>query len=270
MEQNAVWPHIWKRFSKLIVPLLFITFIAFSFQIFKGQSFINVTKFIADSLFWSSGVSVKGHPCLGMPWFLVSLMTAGCIIDFANWKIHNRFYKITVFLVLTFFGFLLGKFQYWLPLNFDVTLVCAGFIYIGMLLKIYSEYLKRYKTFIILFCCLIWLFLIKNGVYIELASRHYPGWVVSFVEAIFATIVICYISKTFEAYFLLCNFFATIGRHTLMIFTIHAVDWLWFPMITERSWVITAIIRVLIDLSISAFFIFVIHVLNGRAKNIIN
>lgn len=255
LDANKVWPHIGKRYWKLFLPLLFIVLATISFQLFRGANFINLIKSTGDTLYWASGVKVKKHFALGMPWFLVSLMTAGGIVDFANGKIQDRFGKLVIFTLFPFIGFILGTDHRWLPLNLDVTLVCAGFIYMGMMLRQYSEYLQKYRVLIFLVSCTLWFYWLSHGIYIELAGRHYPDWSLSYVEAILSTIVICYIAQILETNDKCRRLFSTVGKHTMMIFAVHALDFMWEPMIVSKSWMMFSVKRVVVDLLIAGILI---------------
>ena len=214
-------------------------------------------------LFWASGVKVKKHLALGMPWFFISLMTAGALVDLVNGKIKDSFSKLLFYITLLFIGFTQGAAKNWQPLNLDVTLVCACFIYMGTLLRKYSGYLKTYKDPIFLVSCTLWFYWLSHGIYIELASRHYPGWSLSFVEAILSTLVICYIAQALEANRKCCRIFSTLGRHTMMIFTVHALDWMWAPMIASKSWIVFGAKRVVVDLIIAGILVIVHGLITG-------
>jgi len=210
-------------------------------------------KSTGDTLYWASGVKVKTHPALGMSWFLVSLMTAGGIVDFVNGKLQDSFARLLVFTGLPFLGFILGADKRWLPLNLDVTFICAGFIYMGMLLRQYSEYLQKYKVPVFLESCALWVYWLSQGIYIELASRHYPGWSLSYIEAVLSTIVICFVAQALEANESCCKIFSGLGKHTMMIFTVHALDFMWVPMIASKSWMLFSAKRLIVDLVIAGF-----------------
>ena len=71
-------------------------------------------------------MNFKRHPGLGMLWFIVSMFFGFQIINGIALLFHGG-YRGYLYAALAFIGMYLGTTQKWLPLNFDVTLVCAFF-----------------------------------------------------------------------------------------------------------------------------------------------
>ena len=246
-----------RRFKKLFKVVSLIECLTLLYNLWQQQSSLyRIICQTAEKLFWASGSQIIApHLAIGMPWFLISLIIGGGIIDNINCRVDDNFSKLIIFTFLPFIGFLFGASKRWLPFNLDVTFVCVGFIYIGMILHKHSKYLMDYKVPIFLIANILWLYWVNQGLYIELASRHYPGWSISYVEAILSTVVFCYLAQTFENNKTFCNIFSTLGKHTMIIFTIHALDFMWLPLIASKSWMMLSVKRVCVDLTVAGIFL---------------
>lgn len=85
------------------------------------------------------------------------------------------------------------------------------------------------------------------------------------MEAILSTIVICYIAQAVEINVRCCQIFSTLGRHTMMLFTVHALDWMWLPVLASKSWMVVSVKRVVVDLIVAGTLV-VFHDLIKRQR----
>lgn len=243
-----------KHFSKLIIPVLLLSLI------FMGVAFIQsgldvsqiqrIVKVGIDKLAWASGVKVKNHPALGMPWFLVSLFTASIIFQYLFLKIKDEKCLLYSVGLISFTGVYLGVSHHWLPLNLDVSLVCVFFIYVGYLWKKYNRWFEKYDSWIFLGALGLWLYWLGGGNYIELATRRYPGFSLAFAEAIAGSVVMYGLARIIEKGKVPTKILSFIGRHTFILFNIHCIDGYWMFLWKSHNWVTASVKRVVIDLII--------------------
>lgn len=134
----------------------------------------------------------------------------------------------SVFLIVVLsniLGYTLGIKGYWLPFSCDVALVCILFYYFGYVLKKYEildKLLFDWKSLIIIL--LIWIMALKIG-FIELAIRHYPNGLISFVEAIAGSIIILKLSNLIHAKLkILSEVLVWLGKNSLYVLIIHYLE----------------------------------------------
>lgn len=91
--------------------------------------------------------------------------------------------------------------------------------------------------------------------HIELATRSYPMNMLSFVEAICGTAVVCYLSR----FLVEVKWLKYIGQHTLLVMCIHQLDFYW--VIWSKyisSWPVAMILRTILDFGILFLFLYCI------------
>lgn len=84
----------------------------------------------------------------------------------------------------------------------------------------------------------VWLYCLRLGIYIEMAGRSYPYLSVSVLEAVCGTFVICTLCKALEENEQIKHLMVFIGRHTLLIFSMHCLDWIAVDAwMNHRMWI---------------------------------
>lgn len=244
--------RFWKNVRHLLLPLFLLWCLNLLLPMFQGKEIFTteIIKRNITALFWSSGVTFKGHPGLGMLWFMVSMFCGFQIINGIGLLFHGE-YRGYLYASLAFIGMYLGMTQKWLPLNFDVTLVCVFFLYLGMLWKKHQDFLEKYCWFIFAAGSVFWSFCIQNQWYIELAARRYPLLWVGVVEAVAGTFAVAAVSRALEGNAAVCRFLSFIGRNTMIIYGIHYLDRYLLPnRIYDAHWKIACVYRTLMVLGI--------------------
>lgn len=133
-------------------------------------------------------------------------------------------------------------------------MVAVLFVYLGMVWKAHAEIFDRYELGISFAASCIWLYCLRLGIYIEMAGRSYPYLSVSVLEAVCGTFVICTLCKALEENDQIKNLLAFIGRHTLLIFSFHCLDWVAVDVwLNHRMW-IRNIVRTGVVLGCSLLF----------------
>lgn len=234
--------HLRKNALHLIGPCLCIGVLSILAQWLKGgnlslDAFWQITRTTADAYYWASGVSLPKHPAAGAVWFLFSLFWAKTCMDAISLCFSKKRIGI-VFLSIGMLGLLLGWRGKWLPQNADVTMVAVLFVYLGMVWKEHAEIFDRYELGIFLSVSCVWLYCLRLGIYIEMAGRSYPYLSVSVLEAVCGTFVTCTLCKALEENEQINNLLAFIGRHTLLIFSMHCLDWIAVDAwMNHRMWI---------------------------------
>lgn len=250
-----------KSFHHLIFPAIGIWFIQ-SILLYRGEEISNYIVQQLRCLFWASGVkfSNTGYvvPPLGMAWFLFVLFSSRVIFDLLNIVFAN---KKTIFffsLLLSIFGVALVNSNYWLPFSFDIALVIMPFLLVGSYLKSFdfNKGLRRRlvlnlimwgTTFVLIF------YFTHN--YLELASREYPLYPLSFICSLCGIFTLCYFSVLCESNFANSKIFLAltfIGRYSMVLFFIHAMEDFGLRFVWEltENHTINLLIRLSIDLTI--------------------
>ena len=224
------------------------------------QNFLAIMKRLGEAWWWGSGVQVYNHPGIGSVWFLISLFWAKSLMDlfYVIFKGRNIWY---VYAALAVLGVYLGKHFIWMPQNFDVTLVCMFFFFIGMQWKLYKKNIDKYKILIIICTLALYVYCMMKGIYIELATRNYASNILSILLAISGTYIVCWLCEHVERVSWVNGILLFIGSHTLTIFLVHHVDSFLELYWRYPSIVSTILFRVSIVLLISFIYLTVKHVI---------
>ncbi|MFR9054754.1 MAG: acyltransferase family protein [Acidaminococcus intestini] len=250
-----LYSHIRKGCRHLLLPCIIVSIIGIfaSFILGDGngiQQLWETVKRTGDALWWASGVKVHSHPGAGAIWFLFSLFWAKTIIDGLNLMFPGKHMGY----ILTFVGLMgiaIGSKGKWLPQNMDVTLVVILFIYLGMLWKKYQESIEKYAIPLFFLSILIWVSCLHYHIYIEMATRHYPFLTLSILEAVCGSFAICSLCKALAQNTFIRRLTLFIGAHTLLIFLVHHLDWIFRPLWQMPSYWMTCVMRVCSVLMIS-------------------
>lgn len=258
------FPAFFQRVKKLIRHLIYPSLIVSGINIFvlwikQDQHTISalwlLTKRMADALWWASGVDVYAHPGLGALWFLFSLFWAKVLMDAIYLLFPGKIGYIYV--IIGLFGMAMGLKGKWLPQNMDVTFMAMLFIYIGMLWRNYQNLLERHEQLCFMASVIIWVFCLNVPMYIEMAMRSYPWTICSVVEAVCGSYALCCLCKAFETNVRVRYALQFIGMHTLLIFLVHHLDWIAFPVWHSLSIGIESGLRV----SVVLFTSFIIYII---------
>lgn len=262
------FPVFFQRVKKLIRHLIYPSLIVSGIGIFaqwmmQDQHTVSAlwccTKRMAEALWWASGVGVHAHPALGALWFLFSLFWCKVIMDLIHLLFPGRRTGY-IYVGIGLFGIAMGLKSKWLPQNMDVTFAAMVFIYIGILWRNYQDWLERHEQLCFMASVIIWVFCLNVPMYIEMAARSYPWTICSVVEAVCGSYMVCCLCKAFVANARIRYALQFIGMHTLLIFLVHHLDWLFFPVWQSPSVGIESGLRISVVLLIS----FIILYIKGR------
>ena len=263
-----------KLFKQLCFPAVGIFLLRIIFEIICGYNVNNTYDFLRlkiNILIYGSGVPVKigGSviPAFGMMWFLISLFTCKTIYNYLSLK---KDANICYIIFITFLGVVLSKIQF-LPFTLDTSLAVLIFFYLGNKKVFYKRDFGNIKIFLFfLICFFVWfgsltVSLIYIRDYLEIAERRYPLFPLCYLTAIFGVFMIVWFSKGLEKFSVLRKTLTWLGKNSIILFCVHAMDDLFIYIydITANN-IINGVIRVFFDVLICAIFVFLGEKLNGK------
>lgn len=130
-------------------------------------------------------------------------------------------------LVISYLGYLMGKYYAFMPWSLDVALVSLIFIGVGNWMR-KESFLEKSYCYTLIIPAAIWIYFLKMGISIELATRSYPLGVFCIIEAIAGSIMVIAISKILNKSRLLTITLSWCGRHSMMILGIHCLELMYF------------------------------------------
>lgn len=177
-----------------------------------------------------SKISTKfqGFDSVCVVWFVCSLfITRNLYVVLMN--IVGKYSKTIIIgtvALVTFLGYILGQYYAFLPWSFDVALVSVPFIMFGDWLRKKQIIEKNYFWTLILPGA-IWVYFLKMGIHIELATRYYPCGIFSFIEAIAGSLVVISVSKMITKWKGGVKLISWIGKNSILILAIHCLELLY-------------------------------------------
>lgn len=229
----------------------------------------NISQSLANSLigiFWGSNIPARGINDVGVMWFMFVFFWAKLLFDFLQVLFPNRYNGVLLGVLAYLMSVISQSPFHWFPQAMDIVPIAALFMWCGQFIKwITSQTISngelqvnRIEQLAIATAFIYWTACIQNNIYIELAVRHYPYFIFSFIEAIAGTLVFSYISKCFclNRYF---AFLKYAGRHTLALLCIHHLDlyWVTWGGVISSGW-LAAIVRLVLDLGILIIFLWIV------------
>ena len=249
------WNKTKKMALKLLVPAYCLWAVRNVLYYWINHRQYSVSQYGLSALF-ASGTDYKGIPAFGMMWFLVVLFSIRIIYDFIQIYIRHEIVLGGVVCLFCISGMLIGRTIY-LPFSFDLSLVCMMFYFGGILLrKKNNEIRGKLKLVFTVLSIIIWIgmlmLIFKAHLKFELAYRQYPFFIMSIIMGLAA----CYSLQVFSSKLQAIHFIspvykliAVIGKHSIILFYIHAFDTVWFPFIQNLgNTVVVLVFRLAIDL----------------------
>lgn len=220
---TELFERIKKDFWHLLVPYIVLHVVdnLIGMSLYGGK--VDILTW-SEKLFWSSGVEVNGHPLIGTIWFLSALFWTKVLFAIIQYIIPKRFRGIVV-VASVMLGYTLAVQQKWLFLSWDIVLIAIFFLYVGNLFKKGLRFFEEYQAPIVAVAFGIWLFLLNQGMYIEMATRHYPEFPLVLLQSVSGCVCVIALSREIEKYSGLSNLLCNIGSHTLLIMGMHHFSW---------------------------------------------
>ena len=257
----------WKKFIKkdfvrIVCPYLGIALVAslLGYLIFNSttisQSFLNYGK----AVFWGSGVTHKSHPSVGSLWFLIVLFWSKQFYRVIE-AIFREYNNVVIYIIITILCFRLR----WLPQSLDLALLAMLYLHIGRMLKDNLDYFLKNLVPV---CCLagiFWGMCLQNNIYIEMATRSYPFYWISILEAVAASLCIINLSMLIGKK-TIAKVLQWAGINSLIILCVHHLDWFsWFNWIwRHNSTVISCVARIALVFLVVYLWLFLKEKVVGR------
>ena len=183
---------------------------------------------LCKSALYGFGSDYAGIKMIGELWFLPTMFWARRYIE-ALFLCENRHYRLILVCALVGIGIGLASEWAWLPSDIDIAMVAAGFMYAGWVVHKKPELIDNHS-----FLCAMFLIYVaaRLSAPFEMTNRnYYHMWYISIPGAIAMSVIICKLSKVLCGVCCLRSFLAFVGRHSLLFFCVHALDWrIPFPM----------------------------------------
>lgn len=276
LEWNFIGKAEKKDFMRLVVPVFAVLAVEFFLYIFyRGIGIAESIREILFRLLWGNGNNYRIFKGIGPVWFLLSLFYAKFLYRIVLLKVKNG---RTVFVCFVSLAAIMAGRAIRLPQSLDVSAACLVFMEAGYLLK-NSEVKERFldAAACILFC--VWIFVSGcNGVFVELAIRHYPFYIGGILSALCASAAIIQFCKSLEN-FKCSRLLSIAGIHSLEILCVHQLNGyflgaeikiLGLENFIGSSSAKGALFRVAVELALSAAVVFawklVKKLLPGRNK----
>lgn len=256
-----------KDFKRLIIPFCFIKII----ETFIGIIQLHVpvkeciyTHFLG--FIWGNGCNYWKFPGIGAIWFFLTLFYSKLLF-----RVFLSLIKKNRGICLMFFSFLsilIGN-KIWLPQNIDLIFPAMFFMYAGYIYKNNVQEDSKYTHIFGIIAFVIWTYMAWNkGVYIELATRHYPMYMICLLIALCGAFCIIQFSESIEE-LKISKPLIFLGKNSFDLLCIHHLDYsfsfLWYSISipeTSQYFPILPYIRhsfhIIIDISILVIWVFVV------------
>jgi len=266
----------------LLVPYAAVCLISAFIDAGKNADIATNWKILVDRVLdMFAGMSKIQGVCenfhsVWLVWFVICLFLSR-IIYVSIMQITKRFpwfVSLQIIFGLSVSGVVLGKKIGFLPWSADVALFAIFFLWVGDHSKFAIDYFRKYKytSEIILPAVILsgvaWIYLVRKGYYIEMATRRYEGGPLCVLTALLATFVILMISMFLDKYLKYSSaLFSWFGKNSLYILIVHCLEMRFFdwgkyiyphmPCVIDGIWCREIIVKTLFILLISGFLVFI-------------
>ena len=161
-------------------------------------------------------------------WFVCCLFLARNIYVMLM-KLSEKYHVICPWgiLALSFAGYVIGKYYAFMPWSLDVALVSLIFIGVGNWMRKESFFEKSY-CYTLIIPAAVWIYFLRMGISIELATRSYPLGIFSIIEAIAGSVAVISIAKLLNKSRGVTIVLSWIGRHSMIILGVHCLELMYF------------------------------------------
>lgn len=225
------YERLWNNVRKMIVHIwLLAALMVFLYRLeYLFVYHISVWVMIKQSIigiFWGSNL-YHPHQVLytEVMWFLFAYFWARILFDYLQVIINIKYVGVVLGL-LSYLSYLVSL-RHWLPQTLDIVPIAALFMWVGAMWKNIeqSNMLNRnQEQLVVLIFFIGWIAMVQNNIHIEMATRWYPYFIFSIVEAVMGTYVISFLSKALVScgnFRIILQFF---GKNTLALLCIHQLD----------------------------------------------
>ncbi|MBP5512306.1 acyltransferase family protein [Candidatus Saccharibacteria bacterium] len=238
------WKTLVKRLKKNFLYLIIPTFLVLMiFTLTDTLSKGDITGYFPNLGFWLHEFFIEKYPngfyTASAVWFLVAMFWAKLVMDLVNVTFKTEKNGI-IFFFLGILGVCMGIFEFRPPFFFDLGLVGAFFMYIGMLWRKHEAFIKKYTLLIAMVAGIYWFAHVMRGDFIEMWTRFYAGYEVAFLTAFAGTFLVCQFAMMIEEsakkagkyWKKFVDALVTLGKTTMLLYMVHCLDTAFF----EWAW----------------------------------
>ena len=214
-----------KDLKRLAIPYAVVVMIVAVFgKVMASGGYYGNTKNLILAALFGAGVKHGDILLIGSIWFWPTIFLARRYLDcIFTWFTKDKARAAAV-IALVLAGVGLAKEKIWAPMNADVALVAAGFMFAGYLIHKYQ--IKM--TLPVMAACIAFWIMSLSCERINIGKRDYEVRYITFVGAVGAGFLFLELFRWLEQVKLLgwlTGFFAFTGRHTIALLAIHDLDW---------------------------------------------
>lgn len=275
-DGKMLWKRLKKNFLYILLPALVFSLLGMIIQCVSDDNLSQVMPHFKTWLFSSTDYYFGAGAML---WFLIALFNAKVIMDVI--KVTFKTERSELFYVLLgLFGLFLGYRGIRLPLYLDLTFIAMLFIEVGIFWHRNHEAIEKYHHLILIGSLIIWFNLFIKGSALEMMIRYYPNGLLSLIESIAASYVVCEIAKIFEEcitknHGLISKIglsLVSLGKSTIILYIIHSFDGILLRDIWDHNngsikrCILSVVLRLTLDILIFVVIRAIFQVFRPRQK----
>ncbi len=262
------WKTLVKRLKKNFIYLIIPTFLVLMiFTLTDTLSKGDITGYFPNLGFWLHEFFIEKYPngfyTASAVWFLVAMFWAKLVMDLVNVTFKTEKNGI-FFFFLGILGVCMGIFEFRPPCFFDLGLVGAFFMYIGMLWRKHEAFIKKYTLLVAIVAGIYWFAHVMRGDFIEMWTRFYAGYEVSFLTAFAGTFLVCQFAMMIEEsakkagkyWKKFVDLLVTLGKTTMLLYMVHCLDTAFFEQVwdlrdgTDEMMWLSCLIRLTLNVAV--------------------
>ncbi len=238
-----------KSFTRIWLVAVSMTILfAIEYKLFNHD--FALTHQILWGNIWGSNIYSLNIISVQIMWFLFTFFWAKLLFDLFQIVFNDQTNSILLLIMTIISIHYCNGFKHWLPQTFDLVPIAALFMWCGYYFRKHQKKFLKYWQMEIVLSAIIWAICIYFKLHIELAIRSYPHGLLTIIEAVCGTVVVCFASKILTKFHEF-HFLRIAGQHTLLMMCIHQLDFyfaVWFRYVPFG--LIAMIVRTVIDVLI--------------------
>ncbi len=247
-----------KDFLHLIIPTVLMVgaYGILRILIFGADPAEEFHNFLVK-LFWSSGtgVYITASAHMWLPWFFVATFFAKLFLRIL-YLIFKDNYKI-ISILCGFVGVAFLDKGFALPFGISTALVGLFFMVTGVFAKDYQNIIQKYRIPLFIIATFLLYGYLRRGLTIDIAL--YIISLDTIIEAFCSCFIVCEVCKILADLKIARKLLSLIGKNTMMIATVHYLDWTFNFLYKQDNLYLRMIVRILLVLVYAWAFTVVFH-----------
>ena len=243
------------------------------------ESFYYCVSLVSNSLNYLSYNRAGGEeyniagfniPAMGMTWFLVTLFILRNTYDILQY-LTNKKHTTLISVCVAILGIIIGLWIQ-LPFSLDLALLSFAFYHCGQLLRrkgIRASATKCAASAIVCGGGVLLAECLACKTYFEMVPRRYPILCITCALAdCLLCIYVCQLLCKLMPNVLMKPIYA-IGQHSILLFAIHFMDGIWYPIIEGNLNIyLSVLVRLLVDICLFFAILFIRRNYQRRIENL--